>query len=236
MYGKARPAAPALEARTRFVRKDASVRSIKRSLDGRDTITVGPLTRHACDDPWIEGQSLQTLLLQRARGAGPDPAGIIQPATAWLQQMRREARRHSTGLLPGRYLDATWQNTYLVGGSCRFIDLEWEWHRALPVTVLLIRSINYFLEDAETLDDLNPRLWAASRLRLIKRLARCLGVDLSRADFNAWLDIDTAFYCTVEGGSRARARLHGRLRLHNRHLPAIVSELWQLTRKLSPLT
>lgn len=235
MYGKTRPAAPALEARTRFVRHGGELRSIKSSLTGRNLVSLGPLTHLACDDPWVEGWSLQAVLARRARDPRLDLPEIVRPAVPWLRRLEREAHRYSGGwLLPGRYLDATWHNSYVSDGDCRFIDQEWEWHRPVPIPVLLIRSLNYFLEDVESLPDLNPRLRGVSRRRLITRMGRALGVRLSRADFREWVALDAAFYCALEGGTRSRARLHGNLRLRARSLLGLLARLRGVGRRWSP--
>lgn len=235
MYGKTRPAAPTLEARTRFVKAGRELRSIKSSLTGEASVSLGPLTHLACDDLWVEGWSLQAVLIPRARDPNLCLPEIVRPAIPWLRRLEREARRYSGGrLLPGRYLDATWHNSYVSDDDCRFIDQEWEWHRPVPIPVLLIRSLNYFLEDVESLPDLNPRLRGVSRRRLITRLGRALGVRLSRADFREWVALDAAFYCALEGGTRSRARLHGNLRLRARSLLELVARLRDAGRRWSP--
>lgn len=225
MYGVRRPAAPELEAKTRFVEDaEGNVRSLKSNLSGESPTTVGELTHHACDDPWMPGASLQADLLQRAVAPGVSLETIFEPVRPWLQTLERLA--HGSGdeyWLPGRYLDATWQNTFIQDGRCRFIDLEWEWRAPIRLRVLLIRSMTYLLDEAQRRGVRQPQLLRAARKRLMHRIAHSLGVPLNARDFADYARIDAAFYVTLEGGDPKRARLYAELKLHNRNLFDLVS-------------
>ena len=65
---------------------------------------------------------------------------VYDSCRVWLDALRAKAIPGTKGTVPGIYLDAIFQNTFIDDHGCRFIDLEWEWHEPLPLSVLVIRA------------------------------------------------------------------------------------------------
>ena len=116
---------------------------------------------------------------------------VFAPCGAWLAKLRKSATPEGERLLlDGRLLDANWSNSYVEGDECLLIDLEWEWQWKVSLNAILIRNIYALLRDTTSLRRANPLLRHGSLRSIIARVARAVGVRLTRADFREFCRLE----------------------------------------------
>lgn len=166
---------------------------------------------------WERGPSLEAdLHMQIARAPTVDDA-IFSHCTAWLASLRDAASQSCDGRLPGRFLDAIWQNAFVTAGGCRFIDLEWEWHQSIRLEVLVIRAFYVFLANLSMAQGARVYAGRYSTRRVIVEAARVLGVPLHSRDFEDFVRLESELCSSVsQRVSRRAARLRIRGFLANR--------------------
>lgn len=205
----------------------------KRPVNG-DAVTVGALTLHGGRVPWINQPTLQGLIVRRAKERPLSIEELFSPCFIWLEKIRSlSAASGDPDMLAGTYVDCIWGNSILQDGECRFIDCEWEWNKPISVNLLVIRSIFELLNVIDTLSDVNPSLAVDSRKRLIRDIAKCLGVDVRNQDFNDFCKLESRMGEIVYGKKYSRCRVYIALQLHSRRMFALALSLSAGLRNLS---
>jgi 2-polyprenyl-3-methyl-5-hydroxy-6-metoxy-1,4-benzoquinol methylase len=168
---------------------------------------------------WEYGPSLEMELhaeIARASVSGD----VFSLCSAWLASLREVASQSGDGCLPGRFLDAIWQNAFLTPSGCRFIDLEWEWHRSIRLEILVIRAFYVFLANLSDVQRSHVYAGRLSTQGLIVDAARSLGVPLQSCDFADFVQLESELCASVSrrvsrrvAGLQIRAFLASRLAL-----------------------
>ena len=205
----------------------------KRPVNG-DAVAAGALTLRGGRVPWVDQPTLQGLIVSRAKERALSIEELFSPCRVWLETIRSLSAAHGEpDMLPGTHVDCIWGNSILQDGGCRFIDCEWEWNEPIRVNLLVIRSIFELLNVVDTLSDVNPALAVDSRKRLIRDIARCLGVDVRQRDFDDFCRLESRLGEIVYGKKYSRCRVYIALQLHSRRMFALALSLSAGLRNLS---
>lgn len=226
----------AMSTVTRFVeREDGRVWVEKEPRSGEPEVVVGRLSLRATSWAWVEGISLNTELKRHARRRDVALEEILAPCGPWFSKLESLARTEGgRRVVDGSLVDAIWRNAYLQGDDCVFIDQEWCWEDSLPLNALLLRSVYWFLEDVAGRRDVHPTLRRASLRRVTECLARTLGTRVTKADYEAFFELEAEFARVVAAAPPARTRAVLRLRLASRPVYTLVSRLWRSVRSVVP--
>jgi 2-polyprenyl-3-methyl-5-hydroxy-6-metoxy-1,4-benzoquinol methylase len=197
-------------------------------------VDAGSLTLHKDRSPWINELSIQGLIMRRAKDHDLSFEELFSPCLIWLEKVRSlSTKKGDACTLAGSYIDCIWGNSFLQDAECRFIDREWEWKEEISVNLLVIRSIYELLNIIDSMSDINPRLNINSRKRLIKDIAKCLGVDIRNRDFEDFCKLEARLGNIVYGKSYFRCLIYIRLQLHNKCIFSLFTSLSALLRILS---
>jgi len=199
----------ALETITRFVDDaDGHVRVVKTAASGQKDVEAGSLRLRSSATEWIHGLSLQTQILGRSKERGVTVDALFAACRPWVEALQAFAHVKGDRLwVGGRLLDCNWSNCYIVKGQCVFIDHEWEWHEDLSLSVLLIRNAYAFLDELEDLNDVVPALRGRARRLIITRIARSLGIRISKRDFVEFSRLQARIAQIIFAQSYLRTRL-----------------------------
>ena len=165
------------------------------------------LIQHNTTDDWEESYSIQTLLLLKCFAKPESLDDFFSICKPWANQLLNEAKViGGQKRLDGKLLDATWRNAYLHNDSCIFIDQEWEWHKPIPINILIIRSIFNFLLYIE--NRLGFKLYNEyiSGYSIIKIIAMSLGITLKPGDFIDFIKFESKIISGVYSVTRPQAK------------------------------
>lgn len=192
--------------RTRIVGEaKGELRVIKDLISGEQQAESGALQLLANEGPWVDAMSLQTQLLLLARMRTRSLTDIFVPSKAWLGRLEAESTdQGGRRMLGGEHVDSIWSNAYVVDGECRFIDREYVWNVPLPMNAVVIRAIYNLLVKLEDGLPVAHALQARGGRRLISDVAAALGVDLSAADFDDFVGVETELQWQVFGIPKRR--------------------------------
>jgi hypothetical protein len=197
---------PRFATRTRVL-GDArgELRVAKELISGAREAASGLLRLVAREGPWVDAMSLQTQLLLRARMRGRPLAEIFAPCKPWLTRLAAEANTQRGGqMLGGEHVDSIWSNAYVVAGECHLIDREYVWREALALNVVVIRAIYNLLAKLDESLPIAEALQARGGRALIGNVAAAIGVDLSAADFDGFVGVETELQWQVFGVPKQR--------------------------------
>ncbi|MCP3877439.1 MAG: class I SAM-dependent methyltransferase [Sulfitobacter sp.] len=148
---------------------------------------------------WVEGTSVQDLVLRVAR-AGSSVEACVLAAAPWWEAIL--SLSNDDGNIPGTHLDATWANCALDdSGVIRFFDLEWSMETPVSPMLPLFRSIS-------TVVDIVRRERISSPFRtmperdLRERFAREWSHSVGPADHQAYADVITELNFVLAGTDR----------------------------------
>jgi len=155
--------------------------------------------------PWVDGLSLQSVLLQQSQASPLTIAALFAPARPWVHWLEAHSTiRDGVRVLSGEFIDCIWSNVYVSGGECTFVDREWHWHEDIPLSVLVARAIYVFLERAENYRGVNRSLRARSGGKLIRTIGATLGVRIRHQDLTRFVALESEFKSVVSGVGRPR--------------------------------
>lgn len=161
---------------------------------------------------WELGPSLETELHALINSGHREIGSLFGPCVAWLSVLREIAKESAGGVLPGRYLDAIWQNTFIDARGCRFIDLEWEWHAPIRIEVIVIRAFYVFLARLSGAQISRVYSGRLRTRRVITEAAGELGITLNRQDFVDFVRLESLLCASVSQNMShrmARIRIEG---------------------------
>jgi hypothetical protein len=201
---------------------------------GRDKVETEFLNLHKCRNVWIEGLSIYTHFMRRVKEKNITLEELFKSGKKWINMLEALSTcNNDIVLLDGKYLDCIWSNSFLHNGECKFIDLEWEWHKAVNIKVILIRSLFHFLNDISSMNDINPSLKINSRKRLIKRIANSYGVLVEESDFKEFCKLEARLDQIIFGNSYIRGWLLINLCLWNKSIYSFILFLVEIIKKLN---
>lgn len=197
---------PIFRTRTRVVAsKGAAPLVDKDLLSGAAVQDLGPLRLSATKASWIDGLSLHTTVLHRARQVDRTLADVFSPCLPWLEALRRGALDDvGVLMLDGEHVDTIWSNVYPADGQCRLIDREWTWREPVRLNAVVIRAIYTFLTSIDDRARCAKALQRRSGQRLIRDIASSWGLSLAAADFDAFVRLECAFQELAVGVDRRR--------------------------------
>ena len=206
---------------TRIKRGPGNRLGVHKTLrSGEVEASKGPLSLANCVSPWANGLSLQTLLAGRCAAESPDLSALFQPAKSWLEAISADAvERDGRAMLTGAHIDSIWGNFYPEADPPVLIDREWVWEEEIPQNSLVIRAIYTFLARLEDASPQAALLQRASGGRLIRDVAKALGIDLQQQDFDDFLDLEVRFQENAYNLDPTRYRSY--LRWYLAHRPSL---------------
>ena len=211
MYGDQRR--PHLRSVTHVTEGEGSTLIVTKSPLAGGIVHDGPLTLKSSTTEWNSGQSIHAQVLERVKHRGLSLEDVVQPAKAWIDELRALARTKEVGVVvPGRFLDCTWRNTFCSRGRCAFIDMEWEWSEDVLLEVVLIRAVSEFLKAIEDMHGVNPEFRRGRWITIAKRIGRALGIRLKQKHFQAFYMLDGRLTEIVTKRSFIPQRLKTQLR------------------------
>jgi len=151
-------------------------------------------------DELIDAFSILTQLLLRVKSKDINLMDLFSCVKPWFEELRKVSH-HSNGrlMVSGHLLDAVWGNSYVVESTCRFIDLEWQVPRDIPLNVLVIRAIYDFLIRTDSFLNLPFSLNRYSGKSLIFDIAKTFGCILNRRDFDDFIFMEKELKLAVFG-------------------------------------
>jgi hypothetical protein len=210
LYSSSRKSAFATQ--TRIVEQpDQSWVVSKRSRQGLSVVDGGALKLVDTDLPWVNELSLQTWIRLRSMSDDLAIEEIFAPCRIWVDFLAGEASlRNGVTVLDGSHVDSIWQNVYPAAGQVGIVDREWIWHQDIPLNVIIIRGIYYFLAGLETTSRVGKALDIRSGRTLIERVAAALGVKLEPRDFDTFVTLEVEIqhivFATPKNRQRAQLR------------------------------
>jgi protein-L-isoaspartate O-methyltransferase len=219
---------------TRIVEQpDQSWTVLKRSRQGLRVVGDGAMKLVNTDFPWISELSLQTQVWLRSMSNDLTIEQIFAPCQSWVDFLTEEASlRDGSRMLHGSQVDTIWQNVYPGAGRPTIIDREWIWHEDIPLNVIIIRGIYYFLEGSATASRVGKAFNVRSGRTLIERIASALGQKLRADDFGAFINLEVDIQHIVFGTDKGRQRAYLRWFLTDR---ASLNLFLRLKEKAAPL-
>jgi 2-polyprenyl-3-methyl-5-hydroxy-6-metoxy-1,4-benzoquinol methylase len=199
--------------------EDGKIVARKTPLSGENIVSTEQITLHSCESPWIDGLSIHTQLLTRVKDQGLNIKELFEPCEIWKKRVQSMAVSENGILrIEGKYIDCIWQNSFVYGDECFFIDQEWEWHNRFDIKRLVIKSIYEFLNDIQDLNDVNPQLKSNSKQNLIIRIADVLGVRVSNKDVYEFCVMEAEMAEIINGKDKKKILLHLKLDLYNSNI------------------
>jgi hypothetical protein len=200
----------AFATQTRIVEQpDRSWVVSKRARQGSGMVDRGVIKLVDTDSPWQNGLSLQTQICLRSMSGDLTLEQIFAPCRGWVEFLSGQANvRNGLSMLDGSHIDSIWQNAYFEAGELRLVDREWIWHEEIPLKVLIIRGIYYFLAGAASSSGSGKALAVRSGRSLIEQIAAALGERLDRNDFDAFVKLEAEIQHIVFGTDKRRQRTY----------------------------
>jgi SAM-dependent methyltransferase len=217
---------------TRFMEStNGEIEARKELLDGSETASAGNLSLVGGVSTWQRGLSLQAEVYRRARSGRASIADVFRPTRAWFDALAdRSFTRDGERYVEGKLLDALWKNSFIVDDECRFIDLEWQWHNDIPLSVMAMRAVYVFLAEYRFVDRVPRSLvrWRVSQC--LREVAGIYGLSLSSDDFEHFTEIEAQLQSTMTGVTLAHTKMTVKGRLSARPGPTF---RMRLERKLA---
>jgi SAM-dependent methyltransferase len=200
----------AFATQTRIVEQpDRSWVVSKRARQGSGMVDRGVIKLVDTDSPWQNGLSLQSQICLRSMSGDLTLEQIFAPCRGWVEFLSGQANvRNGLSMLDGSHIDSIWQNAYFEAGELRLVDREWIWHEEIPLKVLIIRGIYYFLAGAASSSGSGKALAVRSGRSLIEQIAAALGERLDRNDFDAFVKLEAEIQHIVFGTDKRRQRTY----------------------------
>lgn len=172
--------------------RTGELKVVKMLTSGKEKADLGSLTIQKHENNWINSFSLQTELSLLALRKDKRIEDIFICCRPWIEMLMCDARRKNEQLMiDGIYIDSIWRNSYIVGGKCQFIDHEYVWDQDIPLNVIVVRAIYYFIlsinDDCEIASDLKDR----SGKRLIKKISNFFKIYLTENDFEEFIFLES---------------------------------------------
>ena len=215
---------------TRIVEDDSGqIRVKKRPSSGADAVEEGRIKLKRCDSPWVDAPSLHTRLYRRCVSGDGGLAEMFRPCEAWLAFLEAASvQRGDEHYLDGSFVDCKWDDAFSDGERLRLVDQEWTWADQIPMSVVVLRAIYYFLIKIEGVRGLPGELERRSGKTCIRAIAGAMGVQLTDSDFARFVVLEAAFQSIVFGLNETRYRLSLRWYLRDRASQGLFRKLRQL--------
>jgi SAM-dependent methyltransferase len=186
--------------------EDDQIRVVKRAIDGSGIVASGPLKLVNTDTPWIDAQSLQTVVMLRARARTSLLPDIFSPCRSWIDLLTTESSiQDGVRYLDGSHIDSIWPNAYVTAVGCEIVDKEWIWQDRIRMNVVVIRAIYDFLSKIETKTPFFSRsLSIRSGKAQICDIANVVGVQLVDRDFVEFIKLESELQWIVFGVNKTQ--------------------------------
>lgn len=164
------------------------------------------LRRVPTESVWVDGETLSASVFLALMRPGVSLEQALKPCSVWLSSIRKAVTILDSGrqIVPGGLIDCIWGNALVSGGTCVFIDREWEWREPIGLNAVVIRAIYYFIRAVEEQSMVIQPLRHRSSRVTIHRIADALGVKLSDDDFREFIALEAGFQSEVFGVSESR--------------------------------
>ncbi len=217
---------PAYHTRSKIY-EDESTRRLRLSKHRiSDESQEGLLKLISYDEPWSEGETLQTIITQYASMADSTMEAIFSPAKKWYERIleiekssQADDRSATPKGLPS-FFDAIWHNTVLDNDEIIFVDQEWEYQGNLLPKQILLRSIYAFLTSTRRTKYLAKSLRHRSGLTLLRSIGAVFGESFSQEDLRWLVETESSVHAMVSGRRRIYHKLRIRFVLLSSHFVA----------------
>lgn len=196
----------------------------KKPLNGQAEVETSFINLRKCESRWIDGLSLHTQVMKRAKEKDLTLEELFAPCKVWLAHMMSlSSKSDNKLLLDGKYIDCIWCNTFIVNGECKFIDYEWVWHEKIDIKILLIRCLHVFFNDVSNMKNLNNALLLNSIKSMIINISKSLGVEIQRSDLKEYYIFASRIDYVVRGKNFIRSWMHVKLFFWNKSIIYLLS-------------
>lgn len=155
---------------------------------------------------WQHGDSLADQIATAITQGRAGDKSTFDVCRQWLEALASSAEGATERCVPGRYLDATWDNAFISPSGCQFVDLEWEWHERIALEVLFVRALMMFL--ARLPDPIRRRALAGVRgaRGLAVELGARFGLNIDGDHFRRYIEMEHAIVASVSPGGATLSR------------------------------
>ena len=225
---------PEFQTVTRFVRSDSNqVSAIKERVSpvgGKSSRSVHH--EESCSE-WYESESIGAEVLGRSLDTGLSFEDVFAPARDWLEFLDQQGESvNGVTWLPGSVIDCVWTNCYRRDEAVVAIDQEWVWPEKIPLKVLLIRAAYLAICEIQQIEGIRSDLAVSSRRRLISDIGAALGIELSRYDFDRFIELESSFMEGVFGTPHKRFKRRLCLSLRSKRILALATGIRNRLRTL----
>jgi len=223
---------PKFRTVTRIVEESEGVRSaIKSPMSGDDEVREGKLRLRESRSDWVDGRSLQAVLIDNCLSGERRSGELFAPCKVWIHYILENCEEvDGVKLLDGSFIDCTFANVFIDGGKVSVIDWEWNWTDKLRVNFVVVRAVFLFLATLHESRKGRKSLGSASTRKLTEQIALTMGIRVDRADFDEFVELESTLQSIVLGERKERRRLILRWVLWNRASYRLVQnglELWR---------
>lgn len=194
-----------------------------------------PIHVRESESLWINSVSIETCLIQNCRKLVLED--LFMPAKIWLEHLKTFSFcKDGVLYVDGGFIDCIWKNSYIKENQCYFIDSEWTWHDSLPINVVAIRSIYFFIKRIESLGLKSPLFEEECGRKLIKDIAHEIGLSIADEDFEEFVENEARLINTVFGSSQKKAVFLTEIWLNNRAVLKLYGKLKSAVGRLIALS
>jgi len=157
-------------------------------------------------EAWVNGESLHGKILRQAQSENHTLEQVFHGIKPWLDHLREIA--DDSGSLPGSYVDAIWQNSFVTASGVCFIDLEWHSRHNIAIKTLLIRAIYRFLVDMRGCSSYATTLRNRTSTALIHQVCSLVGEPVAESDIRCFMDMEAKLHSLVTGRKLRQSSRH----------------------------
>jgi SAM-dependent methyltransferase len=196
------------------------LRSVKTLMTGAARVDEGRMGLRRTESPWVDAQSLQTLVRARCHSRSARLEQIFEPCKAWVALLMADSSAEAgVQWLRGEHVDSIWPNVYPFEGRVELVDREWVWSERIRLNSVIIRAIYNFLSKFADGRNAPAALQASNGATLIREIAATLGVAVEPADFDGFIELECGLQDAAYGFDTARYAKY--LRWYLAHRPSV---------------
>ena len=191
----------------------------KKLISGKEQFEKEKLKISATESAWFNDQSLWTKIYLNSLSQEKSVDEIFRPCKQWLDYLisnshDSDGRYH----ISGKHMDTILENVYYTSDGLKIADREWEWKGDIALNVLFIRAIYQFLVGIKYSNNISDAIVKKRAKSLIIEVGKSLGLNITRIDFNEFIDLQASIDCSVFGVDKRKIKLYLKLYLINQFL------------------
>ncbi len=180
----------------------------KNEINISDKIQIQEATSY-----WINSKSLLTELYILTQNTKNKPEDIFKICELWIKYLKGLSfEKDNKKYLRGCFLDAIFQNTYIINNNVKLIDEELKWHTDIKIEVIIIRAIYSFLGKTNFRENYYPN---SSIYKIIIDIAKLMGFSISRDEINEFILIESELNYYISSTPKTRSVAHMKYFIYN---------------------